>query len=62
MDTGLPDSHICDLRTGSRGWSAVRICTPGPTWVPSPMVTGFTSRMMQLKFMKTLLPTRMLQP
>ena len=62
MRTGRPNSRPEARPASSRGWSAVRICTPGPICVRSPIVTSTTSRITQLKFRNTPAPRLMLKP
>ena len=40
--TGRPNSRPEARLAGWRGWSAARICTPGPICVQSPMATSTT--------------------
>jgi hypothetical protein len=58
--TGRPNSRSCARSAGSRGWSAVRICTAEPICVRAPIVTCTTSSTTQLKFMKEPSPIWML--
>lgn len=49
-------------RSGSRGWVPLKNDTFGPMRVRDPIDTVQVSRMVQLKFMNTLLPTLILVP
>ncbi len=57
MLIGSALSHRSRRGVGSRGWVAVRSCTPGPSLVSSPIVTGAVSRQTRPKLANTRSPT-----